>query len=207
MAVLGATSLTGCNSIPSFIAAGTKTIFEMATSPVSWTKDTSKNQSTLRVVSGSVSPGGSVPFPTIFTPAFPVSGSSDSVSSPNTTPATSEFTNFTAASAGPITVQPTSVSTAQITSHLHPYPVWQGSSHFLRSGTQNQGGSKITSSTQPAGGGGGHTHGVTGGTNHVHPTGIGPHSMTFTPVSHSHPFSASMDFGIQYVDMIVATKD
>lgn len=207
MAVLGATSLTGCNSIPGFIAAGTKTVFEMATSPVSWTKDTAKNQSTLRVVNGSVSPGGSVPFATIFTPAFPVSGSTSSMPSPNTTPSAPDNISYIQTSAGPFSIQPATVSGPQIVAHSHPYSSWQGSAHFLRPGTQNQGGSQVGSGTGVTGGNAGHTHSAPQGTLHVHNPVSVSHSMTFTPASHSHPISASMDFGIQYVDMIVATKD
>jgi hypothetical protein len=206
MAVLGATSLTGCDSIPGFIAAGTKTVFEMATSPVSWTKDTAKNQSTLRVVSGSVSPGGSVPFTTIFTPAFPVSTSTPSEFSPSTTsPQTSTLT-YSPSPAGPASIQPASVGGPQIVAHSHPYNSWSGAAHFLRSGSQNQGGTQVGDGTGVTGGNGGHTHSLTG-TDHIHSPSSSAHFMTFTPAPHNHPFSASLDFGIQYVDMIVASKD
>jgi hypothetical protein len=206
MAVLGTTSLTGCNSIPGFIAAGTKSVFEMATSPVSWTKDTAKNQSTLRVVSGSVSPGGSVPFATIFTPAFPVSTSTPSESSPSTTNPSSDNLSYGGNSLGTVSVQPASISNSQMVAHGHPYPGWQGSAHFLRSGGQNQGGSLVGSGTGSTGGGSAHTHGSVA-VQHIHSSQPATHSMTFTPVSHNHPFSTSLDFGIQYVDMIVASKD
>jgi hypothetical protein len=67
MAVLGATSLTGCNSIPDFIAAGSRMLFEQSTAPTSWTKDTtSHNNKALRVVTGTAAPGGSTAFSTIF---------------------------------------------------------------------------------------------------------------------------------------------
>lgn len=59
MAVLGATSLTGCNSIPGFIPAGSRAVWSQANAPTSWSRvggDTENNRM-LRVVSGS---GGGV---------------------------------------------------------------------------------------------------------------------------------------------------
>ena len=53
MALLGATTLTGCNSIPDFISTGTVTSFAQAAAPTSWTRvtnDTADNRM-LRVVS------------------------------------------------------------------------------------------------------------------------------------------------------------
>jgi len=74
MAVLGSTSLTGCNSIPAFIAAGTVAIFRQSSAPSSWTKDTSNNNNrALRCVTGSASSGGNVAFTTAFA-SKPVSG-------------------------------------------------------------------------------------------------------------------------------------
>ena len=74
MAVLGSTSLTGCNSIPSFIAAGTVAIFRQSSAPGSWTKDTSNhNNKCLRCVTGTASSGGNVAFTTAFA-SKPVSG-------------------------------------------------------------------------------------------------------------------------------------
>ena len=74
MAVLGSTSLTGCNSIPAFIAAGTVAIFRQSSAPSSWTKDTSNhNNRCLRCVTGTASSGGNVAFTTAFA-SKPVSG-------------------------------------------------------------------------------------------------------------------------------------
>ena len=65
--VLGSTSLTGCNSIPAFIAAGTVAIFRQSSAPSSWTKDTSNhNNRCLRCVTGTASSGGNVAFTTAF---------------------------------------------------------------------------------------------------------------------------------------------
>jgi hypothetical protein len=59
MAVLGATTLTGCNSIPSFIGAGSETIFTQSAAPTSWTRvttDTANNRM-LRVISSGTGGG------------------------------------------------------------------------------------------------------------------------------------------------------
>ena len=59
MAILGNTTLTGCNSIPDFISAGARVMFAQGAAPTSWTRvggDTENNRM-LRVVSGA---GGGV---------------------------------------------------------------------------------------------------------------------------------------------------
>jgi hypothetical protein len=52
MALLGATTLTGCNSIPDFIATGSVTIYRQSAAPTSWTRITSDtaNNRMLRVI-------------------------------------------------------------------------------------------------------------------------------------------------------------
>ena len=72
MAILGSTTLTGCNSIPDFIASGSLMLFFQASSPTSWTKQTVDNDTALRVVSGNVSPGGSIAFSSAFPSASKV---------------------------------------------------------------------------------------------------------------------------------------
>jgi hypothetical protein len=47
-------------------ATGTRILFQQTTAPVGWTKDTAHNDKALRIVSGSVSSGGSSPFSTVF---------------------------------------------------------------------------------------------------------------------------------------------
>ena len=68
MAILGATTLTGCSSIPDFIATNTLTIFRGTNAPTGWSKLTDIDNCTLRVVaSGALSPGGVNPFTDTFT--------------------------------------------------------------------------------------------------------------------------------------------
>lgn len=46
--------------------SGTKTFFKQTSAPTGWTKDTSNNDKSLRVVSGSIGSGGSVAFSSVF---------------------------------------------------------------------------------------------------------------------------------------------
>lgn len=178
MAVLGSTSLTGCNSIPDFIAAGSLMLFQQTASPTSWTKQTTHNNKALRVVTGTASPGGTTAFTTVFasrTPAGSVSVSG-SVSGSN--------------SGG--SVGNTTLSTAQIPSHSHPIPV--GGVSAPSGGLQGQVGS-LQTFTGNAGGDGAHNH----------PFSVPSWSGTF---SGSGSFTGTaQDFAVQYVDIIIASKD
>lgn len=68
MAILGSTTLTGCSSIPSFIAADTKMLFQQSSAPTSWTKVTDSNYNNigLRIVTGNTDVRGSVNFTDVF---------------------------------------------------------------------------------------------------------------------------------------------
>jgi hypothetical protein len=46
--------------------SGTKILFQQTAAPTGWTKDTTHNDKALRVISGTVSSGGSSPFSTVF---------------------------------------------------------------------------------------------------------------------------------------------
>ncbi len=67
MAVLGSTTLTGCNSIPDFIGTGFLMLFQQTSAPTGWTKQTTHDNKALRVVTGAVSPGGTFSFSSVFT--------------------------------------------------------------------------------------------------------------------------------------------
>jgi hypothetical protein len=67
MAVLGTTSLTGCNSIPDFIGTGSIWIFHQTNAPTSWTKLTDINNRCLRITNGTAGNGGFNPFTDTFT--------------------------------------------------------------------------------------------------------------------------------------------
>jgi hypothetical protein len=147
MAVLGATNLTGCNSIPDFIAGGSLVTFQQTSAPTSWTKQTTHDNKALRVVSGTATPGGSTAFTTVFASRTPAGSVSVSVSGGS--------------------VGDTTLTTPQIPSHTHNYtrkdinPV--PNNGFLAAGSTR---SSINSTvaTVSSGGNGAHSHPFTVGT-------------------------------------------
>jgi hypothetical protein len=151
MAVLGATTLTGCNSIPAFIAGGSLMLFQQTAAPTSWTKQTTHNNKALRVVSGTATPGGTTAFTTVFasrTPAGTISGSTGQIAAGGT-------------------VNNTTLATPQIPSHAHPQGCTNSGlagpaspSYFTSTGAQNN--------TGNAGGNGAHNHPFSG-SQHNHP--------------------------------------
>ena len=177
MAVLGATSLTGCNSIPAFIAAGTVAIFRQTSAPSSWTKDTTNNNNrALRCVTGTAATGGNVAFTTAFA-SKPVAGNVSSNASTNVS-----------VSVGNHTLQ-----TAQIPAHNHP----GGASTINTNATASSPTSTNTAKTTAA------NTGQNGSTQaHNHP---GSGSAT-TNVSSSFSGTA-IDLQVQYVDVIQCSKD
>jgi hypothetical protein len=143
MAILGATSLTGCSSIPDFFATGTITPFQQTTAPTSWTKQTTHDNKALRVVNGTASSGGTTAFTTVLASRTPAG--SISVSGTN--------------SGG--SVQGTAVSTAQIASHSHRITDWLTNIGFSSNWLLNMTNTVNTNSprdTTQTGQGGQHTH-------------------------------------------------
>lgn len=219
MAVLGATSLTGCTSIPQFMGTGARTIFRMATSPVSWTKDGGVDIGTLRVVSGTATPGGSVIWDQVFATrpyTSGLNGADDGCSvgaatlSPAITLAQDTFATETT------TAQSATLSTAQISPHTHGLPQTNppGTTSLLASGpvglaqgaqiVQTNGG--IVPGPSQAIAGTGHNHAINTQHNHSFPV-HNPHTHVISG-QHSHGgYSGSVDFNLTYVDVIVAVKD
>lgn len=136
--------------------AGTKMLFAQASAPTGWTKDTTHNDKSLRVVSGTGGgSGGTVAFSTLF---------------------------------GRTAVDGSSLSIAQLAAHLH----------------------QETSSDQPSGATAGSGSGSAS-------KGIGSHAPSYNNTSgaaintlsngsgatHTH----GLDLRVQYVDVIIASKD
>jgi hypothetical protein len=156
-------ALTGVGGFPS----GTVMLFVQTAAPTGWTKSTTHDNKALRVVSGSVSSGGSVAFTTAFasqTPSGSVSVSGGSVN------------NYT-------------LATADIPSHTHnlTLEVFGGCTGRITWGQRSNASGTSTQTTASAGGGGAHSHG-------------------FTPPTASFSGSA-INLAVQYVDVIIATKD
>ena len=169
------------------VPSGTKQLFVQTSAPTGWTKDTSNNNdSAIRIVTGSVSTGGSTGF-------------SSALATPSVTGSIAG-----APDAGTLAVNvsgniaDTTLSINQIPSHSHsytrPYTAQRDTNYneynnyYVNTGSANTGN---------AGGGGSHNHahnlaGAVSGTPGVGNLALG---------------SSTAAINVKYVDVIVATKD
>ena len=167
-------SLTGIEPFPS----GTSMLFQQTAAPTGWTKQTTHNNKSLRIVSGSVSTGGS----NTFTAAF------------NTNQTVNGTTGGTAVTITGSTASHT-LTIAQIPSHTHTEGGTQefGTTSSTSTGTRNTGNFSPGNQyeTQATGGGGSHSHSA----------------GSLAGDSHTHSFSDTFNLDVQYVDFIIANKD
>ena len=138
--------------------AGTLMLFQQTAAPTGWTKQTTHDNKALRVVTGTASSGGTSSFTTVFT---------------NQTP--------TITTSG-LSAGATTLTTAQIPSHTHTYSNFQGAC-FGNGAQLSSCNAWANPATGATGGGGSHTHTVTG-------------SAT----------SSAVTLNVQYVDLIIAAK-
>lgn len=204
--VTGSTTFDGSANVQisttaasSGVPSGTKMLFQQTAAPTGWTKDTTHNNKALRVVSGTASSGGSVAFTTAFATSRTVSGSVA-----NHTLTTSQIPshdhgdgNLTAASHSHdmdhghgisnyangvtwdnFTFQAGSGTSYTIQRNLS-YVTTNTTVNNFNGSTDSSGSLTVSGSTSNAGGGG----------------------------SHNHGWSGSVNVGVQYVDLIIATKD
>jgi len=134
----GRLTAASSGSAPVAFPAGTAMMFVQTAAPTGWTKSTAHDNKALRVVSGTVTTGGSAAFTTAFgTPT--VSGSLSG------------------------TVGATTLSTAEIPSHNHTIPanvnLSYGAGGTSVGGVNNPNGASTSNAT---GGGGSHTHSFSG---------------------------------------------
>lgn len=157
------------NGIPSSgFDSGTKLVFVQSTAPTGWTKVTTYNDYALRVVSGTASTGGSVGFSSAFTSQTP-SGS---------------------ISLAGLSVAATTLSTTQMPGHSHDSNqgafIVSGNTSNAQNWVGTNGSFSMYYYTGSVGGGGSHSHGISG----------------------SASFSGSpINLGVQYVDTIICTKN
>jgi len=175
----GLVTAASSGSAPAEFVSGTRITFNQTAAPTGWTKSTTDDNKSLRVVTGTVGTGGSVAFTTAFasqTPAGSVSVSGGSVGA-------------------------TTLTTSQIPSHQHSLGLWRPNvQDVFQGGSQTPGARSCPwfstggSSSNPyeglsvaAGSGSSHTHGFT------------------TPTA---SFSGSaINLAVQYVDVIIAAKN
>lgn len=158
--------------------SGTRMLFQQTSAPTGWTKDTSQDNKALRVVSGAAGSGGSVGFTTAFS---------------------NQNTGSTQASG---TVAGHQLSLAEIPSHRH----------YLFNGGDPSSITTLTSTNT------GTWSGSFGGNNSYTISGSGTaadrgmSSLSGSNGSHSHGFTGdwhahSINLAVQYVDVIIATKN
>jgi hypothetical protein len=196
----GGVNVTGTVTATTFsgawanIPAGTVMLFVQTSAPTGWTKSTTHNDKALRVVSGSASSGGSV----AFTTAFASQAVTGTVASYTLTTADIPSHNHSATSTS------TSSSSSSVTDpgHTHSYTA-----------------PTATAFAYMGGGGAANSAGTTGATTGSATTGITVATTTSTTTSttigntgggggHSHGFSApNINLAVQYVDVIIATKN
>ena len=214
---------------------GTRMIFQQSTAPTGWTKDTTNtNQHALRVVSGTVSSGGSVDFTTAFANrsiSANISGNSGNTSaniSGNTGNAniSGNISNENVTING--TTQGRAISSSQMAQHNHVFPGddqlananGAGGWNDRRTGSwgydavSNLGGGGTIYRTSDSGNGHNHDHGISfnsGG--HNHNFNSNSHSHNFSGSSnHSHgngnySFNTTEDLRVRYLDVIICSKD
>jgi hypothetical protein len=167
--------------------SGTSMLFVQSTAPVGWTKETSQNDKALRVVSGTAGTGGTLSFSTAFT-ARSISGA----------------------------IGATTLSVAQMPSHDHGGATGSGgaatgainTATFDFGNVQSASGvfsvaGNLPSRSQGSGGTGSKNTANLSLPNHTHTIGSQGGGE-----SHTHTLSGSaLDFSVQYIDVIIATKD
>lgn len=170
MATLGITTLTGCSSIPDFIATGTAMTFQQTTAPTSWTKETLLyNDYSLRVVTGTASTGGSISFSSAFTSRTPT---------------------------GSVNVSNDGVTLSSSQNGAH--------THSVTEDAEKWNGNRWTTAFSGTDGGNGNKVGFQAASVTVNSSGSGS--------SHTHVNTAtfsgnSLNFAVNYVDVIIATKN
>lgn len=207
MATLLSTSLIDCNFIPGFIASGSRMIFENSTAPTSWTKDTtlSTNGVALRVINGTLAPGGATAFSQVLTQRS-LGLSLTQVTAGVTVTATSAN----------IATQPAQArasfnvdgSVEDLPNHAHLFPSNdERPVEIPATPNYTMPGVDITLSTTQAGASANHVHAITVSA-HSHTVQSSHSHLTTGQHSHTVPGPGSQEnFSVFYVDVIIASKN
>ena len=190
----------GASALPTFqtiatsaFPAGTRMSFQQTSAPTGWTKDTTAalNNSSMRIVTGSVVNGGSVDFTTAFasqTPTGSVSISSVSGSAGATTLTTPQIPSH----AHRVATTPAGGSPFLFGTFTNPTfgsPNFATNANAFTISQTNVGTPTVNAGTDNTGGGGDHTH----------PFSFSSGSGTFS--------GNAINLAVKYYDFIVASKD
>ena len=177
------------NTAASGFPATTAMVFKQTAAPTGWTKVLTNDNSALRVVTGAASTGGSVAFTTAFASQTPAGTVSVSVSA-----------GTLAVGIGTLASSAVTLSTTQIPAHNHNQ-LYQldrninSTKDVRRSNTSEN--LVDSTSIQNTGGGGSHTH-----------TLSGTPALSGSPSITSSTFTGTaINLAVSYIDVIVATKD
>jgi hypothetical protein len=164
------------------IPSGSISVFQQTAAPTNWTKITTYTNYTLRIVNSTASTGGTVAFTSAFA----------------TYPLTGTVAGVTGISAGG-----TTLTTAMMSAHRHTtHNVYQSPTYT----TSNQPATNVPApSLGPVAAYPGSSFGTPGVSGAMDVAGGGPHSHTFT--ASPSPVTASIGFGIAYVDVILASRN
>jgi hypothetical protein len=223
MAILTVDSLTGCNSIPSFLGGSGDTpanpsimIFHQTSAPTNWTKVTTWNNTGLRVIGAPngtpITTGGTLPFTQTFASRSvgPFTTGSQNLVGTQISQTNVPYDANTGPG-GPTTSGSDTFGLSTTPPHTHPFARYESSTVISNNVTPT---ASVSSSNQTPGttGGGGpgasHTHPIAA--DHTHTITPANHSHNSSPTAqgnHNHTYSGSYDFTITYVDVIIATKN
>lgn len=213
----------GTGQATALIPSGTAMMFVQTAAPTGWTKSTTHDNKALRVVSGAASSGGSVAFTTAFA-SQAVSGSIGNTTATNqaataTNQATTQGGSVSTSLSSGGSVSGFTLTTTEIPSHTHGSQWYQQVSKNP-TGTRQFGGNNgatvatvlLNQTINNTGGSGSHSHGFTNpsysssftGSSHNHTQ----NSHNHTQDAHNHTFTGTaINLAVQYVDVIIATKD
>jgi len=184
-----------------FIPNGSVMVFFQSAAPTGWTKVTTQNDKTLRVVSGN---GGGTGGDWAMSAGETTSSHAGHVHTGaahthNSTAHTHAGGNLAAASH--------TLSTAELASHGHGYVSGTGNAQAFNSGSNANSSRSIgnnNATTANAGSGSAHSHGMSGNTGSTTPgaTGSTTPGNSGSAGSHTHTIEAP-----QYIDVIICSKD
>lgn len=199
------------------IPSGSAMLFYQASAPTGWTKQTTHNDKSLRVVSGTGGgSGGSTAFTSVFTSRTP-SGSVSSSFSGSTNGASANL-SIDQALIG-IAVDQTTLSTSQMPNHGHSFEngfFAENNGNYGNFGSGVEGSNNGHDNDNRPFTRGDNTGGAGSSNSHGHSLSQNSHAHGISQSDHSHGLSgsvsssfsgSSMDFAVQYVDVIICTRN
>ena len=204
------TGIANAQAFPS----GTKMIFQQTSAPTGWTKVTSDvNNRALRVVSGTAGSGGSNAFTNTLASRGITANAGNTTATGNISVANGtgggSVSIANATTGGTVTNH--TLSTSEMPSHSHSYTAISQNMRYSGGSNAAFGNSSYNASTGGAGGSSSHSHGFTGSSHNHNANFTGNahnHNASFSGSAHNHNISVTnLDMAVQYLDVIIASKD